>query len=334
MLLIRPMIRANAYRKNKTHLVIFFIFLVSNIGGSLTPLGDPPLFLGFLHGVPFFWTTTNLLVQMVFISVLLLALFFIVDLILFKREGGQVPDDGVKEAIRVDGLFNLIFLFGIVAAVLMSGTLKLGEISILGVHVKWQNILRDALIVVMVLLSLRFTPFSGELRQANKFAWEPIEEVAKVFAGIFITIIPALAMLKAGEQGPLAVLVEQVKEPVHYFWITGILSSFLDNAPTYLVFFGASLGKLGLNEALVPQILTAKELTDPNQIAFVKNLVAISIGAVFMGANTYIGNAPNFMVKSIAQHSGIRMPSFFGYMIWSIGILVPLFVIVTFVFLR
>jgi Na+/H+ antiporter NhaD/arsenite permease-like protein len=334
MLLIRPMIRANAYRKNKTHLVIFFIFLVSNIGGSLTPLGDPPLFLGFLHGVPFFWTTTNLLVQMVFISVLLLALFFIVDLILFKREGGQVPDDGVKEAIRVDGLFNLIFLLGIIVAVLMSGTLKLGEISILGVHVKWQNILRDALIVVMVLLSLRFTPFSGELRQTNQFTWEPIEEVAKVFAGIFITIIPALAMLKAGEQGPLAVLVEQVKEPVHYFWITGILSSFLDNAPTYLVFFGASLGKLGLNEALVPQILTAKELTDPNQIAFVKNLVAISIGAVFMGANTYIGNAPNFMVKSIAQHSGIRMPSFFGYMIWSIGILVPLFVIVTFVFLR
>ena len=334
MLLIRPMIRANAYRRNKTHLVIFFIFLVSNIGGSLTPLGDPPLFLGFLHGVPFFWTTLSLLPQMVFISVLLLVLFFIIDLILFKREGGQVPDDGVKEPIRVEGLFNLIFILGIIVAVLMSGTLKLGEISILGVHVKWQNILRDVLIVVMGLLSLRFTPFSGALRQANQFAWEPIEEVAKIFAGIFITIIPALAMLKAGEEGPLRTLVEQVKEPVHYFWITGILSSFLDNAPTYLVFFGASLGKLGLNEALVPQILTAKGLTDPTQIAFVNNLVAISMGAVFMGANTYIGNAPNFMVKSIAEHSGVQMPSFFGYMVWSIGILVPLFVIVTFVFLR
>ena len=132
MLLIRPMIRANAYRKSKVHLIVFFIFLVSNIGGSLTPLGDPPLFLGFLHGVPFFWTTAALFPQMLFICVLLLVLFFILDTILFKREGGQVPDDGVKEPIRVDGLFNLIFLFGIVGAVFMSGTLKLGEVNILG----------------------------------------------------------------------------------------------------------------------------------------------------------------------------------------------------------
>ena len=334
MLLIRPMIRANAHRKNKVHLIIFFIFLVSNIGGSLTPLGDPPLFLGFLHGVPFFWTTLNLLPQMVFISVLLLALFFIIDLILFKREGEHVPDDGVKEAIRVDGLFNLIFLLGIVAAVLMSGTLNLGDVNIFGVHVEWQNILRDVLIVVMGLLSLRFTPFAGELRKTNQFTWEPIEEVAKIFAGIFITIIPALVMLQAGEQGQLKALVEPVEEPLHYFWVTGILSSFLDNAPTYLTFFKAALGKLHLTEGDVPSILAAKELTDPQQVAFVKNLIAISMGAVFMGANTYIGNAPNFMVKSIAQQSGIGMPSFFGYMVWSVGILVPLFVIVSFVFLR
>ena len=333
MLLIRPLIRANAYRQSKVHLVIFFIFLVSNIGGSLTPLGDPPLFLGFLHNVPFFWTTTALFPHMLFISVILIALFFVIDTFMFKREGGVVPDDGTNEPIRVDGLFNLVFLLGIVAAVLMSGSFKWGEINIFGVHVYWQNITRDVLIVVMGLLSLRFTPFTGELRQANEFSWEPIEEVAKVFAGIFMTIIPALAILKAGENGALRGLIGAIKEPMHYFWITGILSSFLDNAPTYLTFFNTALGKLHLTEAVIPEILSG-QLTGPEHLEFVKLLTAISVGAVFMGANTYIGNAPNFMVKAIAEQSGIRMPSFFGYMLWSVVILVPLFVIVTFVFLR
>ena len=333
MLLIRPLIRANAYRQSKVHLVVFFIFLVSNIGGSLTPLGDPPLFLGFLHGVPFFWTTTALFPHMLFISVILIVIFFIVDTFMFKREGGVVPDDGTSEPIRVDGLFNLIFLIGIIAAVLMSGTLKLGEVNILGVHVYWQNIARDVLIVVMGLLSLQFTPFSGALRQANEFSWEPIEEVAKVFAGIFITIIPALAILRAGENGDLSGLIGAMKEPLHYFWVTGVLSSFLDNAPTYLTFYNTALGKLGLTEAIVPDILTG-QLTGAEHLEFIRLLTAISVGAVFMGANTYIGNAPNFMVKAIAEQSGIRMPSFFGYMIWSVIILVPLFVIVTFVFLR
>ena len=332
MLLIRPLIRANAYRKSKVHLVIFFIFLVSNIGGSLTPLGDPPLFLGFLHNVPFFWTTTALFPHMLFISVILIVLFFVLDTFMFKREGGVVPDDGTSEPIRVDGLFNLVFLLGIVAAVLMSGSFKWDEVNIFGVHVYWQNIARDVLIVIMGLLSLRFTPFSGELRQANEFSWEPIEEVAKVFAGIFMTIIPALAILKAGENGALRGLIGAIKEPMHYFWITGILSSFLDNAPTYLTFFNTALGKLHLTEAVIPEILSG-QLTDPEHLEFVKLLTAISVGAVFMGANTYIGNAPNFMVKAIAEQSGIRMPSFFGYMLWSVVILVPLFVIVTLVFL-
>ncbi len=332
MLLIRPLIRANAYRQSKVHLVIFFIFLVSNIGGSLTPLGDPPLFLGFLHNVPFFWTTTALFPHMLFISVILIVLFFVLDTFMFKREGGVVPDDGTNEPIRVDGLFNLVFLLGIVAAVLMSGSFKWGEVNIFGVHVYWQNIARDVLIVVMGLLSLRFTPFSGELRQANEFSWEPIEEVAKVFAGIFMTIIPALAILKAGENGALSGLIGAIKEPMHYFWITGILSSFLDNAPTYLTFFNTALGKLHLTEAMIPEILSG-QLTGPEHLEFVKLLTAISVGAVFMGANTYIGNAPNFMVKAIAEQSGIRMPSFFGYMLWSVAILVPLFVIVTLVFL-
>ena len=331
MLLIRPLIRANAYRKNKVHLIVFFIFLVSNIGGSLTPIGDPPLFLGFLRGVPFFWTTTALLPHMLFISVILIVLFFVIDTFMFKREGGVVPDDGISEPIRIEGLFNLVFLLGVIGAVLMSGTFKWGEVNILGVHVYWQNIAREALIVVMGLLSLKYTPFRGELRQSNEFSWEPIEEVAKVFAGIFITIIPALAILKAGENGALAGLIGAMQEPYHYFWITGILSSFLDNAPTYLTFFNTALGKLHLTD-----VKDASEiLLGPSQnLEFIRLLTAISVGAVFMGANTYIGNAPNFMVKAIAEQSGIRMPSFFGYMLWSVVILFPLFVVVTFVFLR
>ncbi len=336
MLLIRPLIRANEYRKSKVHLIVFFIFLVSNIGGSLTPIGDPPLFLGFLRGVPFFWTTTALLPHMLLISVVLIMLFFVIDSFFFKREGGAVPDDGVKEPLRVDGLFNLVFLLGIIGAVLMSGSVEQLKVSIFGIEVAWPSITRDLIIIVMGLLSLQFTPFSGELRKTNEFSWEPIEEVAKVFAGIFITIIPALAILKAGEKGALAGLIGAMQEPFHYFWTTGILSSFLDNAPTYLTFFNTALGKLGLSEELVPTILSTPyaELTVEGHQTFVKLLTAISVGAVFMGANTYIGNAPNFMVKAIAEQSGIRMPSFFGYMLWSVVILFPLFVIVTFVFLR
>ena len=232
--------------------------------------------------------------------------------------------------------FNLVFLLGIVGAVLLSGSFKWGNINIFGVHVGWQNIVRDVLIVVMGLLSLKFTPFSGKLRRANEFSWEPIEEVAKVFAGIFMTIIPALVILQAGENGKLSGLIAVIQEPVHYFWITGGLSSFLDNAPTYLTFFNTALGQLHLTEDVVPTILSTPvaQLAVEEHKTFVKLLTGISIGAVFMGANTYIGNAPNFMVKAIAEQSGIRMPSFFGYMLWSIGILVPLFVIVTFVFLR
>jgi len=330
MLLIRPMIRANAYRKNKRHLIIFFIFLVSNIGGSLSPLGDPPLFLGFLHGVPFFWTTTALFPHMLFICVLLLILFFIVDTILFRREGGEVPHDGEIEPIRVKGLFNVIFLTVIVVAVFMSGTLKLGNIVVLDVHVPWQNILRDFFIVAMGLLSLKFTPVLGELRRENHFEWEPILEVSKLFAGIFMTIIPALAILKAGEEGALSGPIQSIKDPWHYFWVTGILSSFLDNAPTYLTFFNTALGQLNLTEELAHLVLIG-EVVKPE---FVKLLTAISVGAVFMGANTYIGNAPNFLVRGIAEASDIRMPSFFGYMLWSVGILAPLFVVLTFVFFR
>ncbi|MFH1625971.1 MAG: sodium:proton antiporter [Pseudomonadota bacterium] len=324
MLLIRPILRANADRKRKIHIVVFFIFLVSNIGGSLTPLGDPPLFLGFLHGVPFFWTF-NIFPHMAFVSLILLPGFFLFDYIMYTRE--KVPKEsigGEMEPIRVEGLFNLLFLGGVLGAVLLSGFWRAGEVSFFKIHLQVQSLIRDGLMLLMGILSLVVTP--KKLREENEFTWFPIKEVAYLFAGIFMTIIPALAILKAGTGGSLKFLLEAVKEPAHYYWITGGLSSFLDNAPTYLTFLNSALGNFF---AGVPELQAVSSLIEQKEIY----LKAISAGAVFMGANTYIGNAPNFMVKSIAEENGIAMPSFFGYMLkYSIPILIPLFVLVTLVF--
>jgi len=331
MLLIRPVIRANKGRKNKVHIIIFFIFLVSNIGGSLTPLGDPPLFLGFLRGVPFFWTL-NLFPHMMFVVAVLLAMFFLMDTWLYRRERRAHPtptEVEVTEPVRVLGLHNFLYLGGIIGAVLLSGLWKVGEFDLLGVHMAGQNVIRDVLIVLFSLLSLRTT--RPEYRRDNGFTWFPIQEVAILFAGIFMTIIPALAMLKAGEQGPLASLVDAVVAPWQYLWATGILSGFLDNAPTYLTFFNLALGRLGLAEAQVAPLLAGAA---PGEVAaqFHVLLEAISVGAVFFGAYTYIGNAPNFMVRSIAEENKIQMPSFFGFMAWSVAILMPLFLLVTLIF--
>ncbi|MBW2557617.1 MAG: sodium:proton antiporter [Deltaproteobacteria bacterium] len=331
MVMIRPVLRANKDRLKKTHVVCFFIFLVANIGGSLTPLGDPPLFLGFLHNVPFFWVTTNILPHMLTASGILLALFFIVDTFFYRKEKGHVEGGPEEEKIpfKIEGVINFLFLLGVIGLVLMSGYWKPGHFNVLGVHLVYQGVLRDLGIIMMGALSLVFT--SKVLREANDFSWFPIIEVAKLFAGIFMTIIPALAILKAGNAGALSGLVSAVKEPYHYFWVTGTLSSFLDNAPTYLTFFNLALGKLGITEAMVPGALVVKAVTANPE--FIQYLKAISVGAVFMGANTYIGNAPNFMVKSIAEEAGINMPSFFGYMIkYSIPILIPVFILVTFIF--
>lgn len=328
MLLIRPVIRANQIRKSKMHVIIFFIFLVSNIGGALTPLGDPPLFLGFLHGVPFFWTL-HLLPHMGFLALLLLLVFFIVDYVLYKREGSPKGDDAVHEALKLEGLHNFIFLGGIMGAVLLSGLWEAGEFNVLGIHVTRQDVVRDVLIVAMGFLSLRTT--RTETRRDNGFTWFAMKEVAILFAGIFMTIIPALAMLRAGEHGALAGLVAAVKDPWHFFWMTGTLSSFLDNAPTYLTFFNLSLGRLGLSEPEVTAILQGVVEHGFGE-KFVYILEGISAGAVFFGANTYIGNAPNFMVRSIAEENKIQMPSFFGYMLWSVGILAPLFLLVSVIF--
>ena len=321
MLLIRPLIRANKHRKNKVHIIVFFIFLVANIGGSLTPLGDPPLFLGFLKGVDFFWTTSAMFVPMLFMVVSLLIIFFGLDTYLYSKESLVENDNQGSEKLGLEGSFNLLLLAGVVGGVLLSGFWKPHiHVNIYHVHVELQNIVRDILLLSLTYASWTLTPKS--IRDANEYTWFPIEEVGKLFAGIFVTIIPAIAILKAGTNGVLASVVSSVSnesgEPINfmYFWLTGILSSFLDNAPTYLVFFNTAGGD--------PSLLMG-DMYD--------TLLAISAGAVFMGANSYIGNAPNFMVKAIAESSGIKMPSFFGYIIkWSLPILIPLFIIVTWLF--
>jgi Na+/H+ antiporter NhaD/arsenite permease-like protein len=324
MLLIRPFLRANDYRKNRAFMVVFFIFLVANIGGSLTPVGDPPLFLGFLHGVPFFWTFA-ILPHMLLTVLILLAVYFALDTYYYRKEGVRPQmDEGEKEPLRLVGSFNFVFLAGVVVSVIFSGLVDWGEVNTLGIHRSIQEWVRDGFIVLMGVLSLIFT--SAKIREDNEFTWFPIQEVAYLFAGIFVTMTPCLLLLLAGTKGALGFIIGAVKEPYHYFWITGILSSFLDNAPTYLTFFSSALGKFYTG---IPEPIAVSKLIAENPVF----LMAISAGAVFFGANTYIGNAPNFMVRSIAEEAGTPMPSFFGYMIkYSIVFLFPVFILVTFIF--
>lgn len=324
MLLIRPLLRANDNRRHVAHVVVFFIFLVANAGGSLTPLGDPPLFLGFLKGVEFTWTLRNIFPETAFLCVALLALFYVIDRHYFLNKEEELPlaQDPTPDSTRlqVDGKINFLLLLGVLALVLMSGLWKPGiAFDVMGTEVTLPALVRDVLLVVLTLVSLVATPHSA--RSGNEFNWEPILEVGKLFAGIFLTIIPVIAMLKAGPDGAFAAVIHAVSDasgkPIDsmYFWATGVLSSFLDNAPTYLVFFNTAGGD--------PATLMTRDAS---------TLAAISAGAVFMGANTYIGNAPNLMVKAIAESRGVRMPSFFGYMAWSGTVLLPLFLVMTFLF--
>ena len=319
MLLIHPMIRANSWRKHQAHVFVFFIFLVSNIGGSLTPLGDPPLFIGFLEGVDFFWTTKWMLAPMLVVAVPLLAIFYAVDTWYMRREASPPPPAEALE-VGLEGKRNLVLLAGIVGAVLMSGAVRWGTIEIYHTAVPVESLARSAILLALAFISLKIT--SWDSRMANGFSWEPMKEVAKLFIGIFVCIIPAIAIIRAGADGAAADLIQLLNADgkpnnAMYFWITGALSSFLDNAPTYLLFFNLAGGDE--NALMGPLAHT---------------LLAISMGAVFMGANTYIGNAPNFMVKAVCEEKGIRMPSFFGYMGWACVFLLPLFVLSTFVFFR
>lgn len=323
MLLIRPLIRANDNRVHKAHVIVFFIFIVSNAGGSLTPLGDPPLFLGFLKGVDFFWTVSHIFPETLFLVGMLLAIFYGLDTWYYRREG-VLPIDPTPDtrAIRFEGGINFALLAVIVALVLLSGFWKSGvAFDVAGAEVTLPGLVRDIGLIAVTLVSLRITPDS--VHESNQFSWAPMAEVAKLFAGIFLTIIPVIAMLKAGIDGPFAAVIRAVTrpdgqpDPAMYFWAAGALSSFLDNAPTYLVFFNTAGGD--------PQVMMT---------TLAPTLAAISAGAVFMGANTYIGNAPNMMVKAIAEDRGVRMPSFFGYMAWSGAILIPLFLLMTFIWFR
>ncbi len=324
MLMIRPFLRANSHRKSRTFMVVFFIFLIANVGGSLTPLGDPPLFLGFLHGVSFFWTL-HILPHMLMVTFILLSIYFCIDAYTFHKEKASLDlDKGEKEPLRLVGTYNFLFLGGIVGAVLMSGIMDWGEINVLGVHRSIQDWVRDGILILLGILSMITTPLA--VREDNDFTWFPIIEVAYLFIGIFITMIPCLLILKAGTSGQLAFIINAVKQPAHYFWVTGALSGFLDNAPTYLTFFNTALGSFypGISEPeAVPLLMTEK----------VFYLEAISAGAVFFGACSYIGNAPNFMVRSIAEEAGTPMPSFFGYIFkYSLIFLIPAFIVVTLIF--
>jgi len=322
MILIRPLIRANDDRRYNAHVVVFFIFLVANIGGALSPLGDPPLFIGFLKGVDFFWTTQHLWLETLTTAGIVLAVFCVLDLYFHHREGrfSRIKDPTPDSPLKLHGKANLLLLAIIIAAILMSAQWKPGIVfHVAGVDLELQDLLRDLVFLLVAIASVRIT--RKDVRDANGFSWGPIKEVAILFAGIFICIIPVMAMLQAGSHGPFANLLTLVSRPdgsgnpAAYFWLTGALSSFLDNAPTYLVFFQLAGGD--------PHVLMT------TQAAL---LAAISSGAVFMGANTYIGNAPNFMVYAIARENGVKMPSFFGYMAWSSLVLLPTFLLVTWIF--
>jgi Na+/H+ antiporter NhaD/arsenite permease-like protein len=282
----------------------------------LTPFGDPPLFVGFLRGVDFFWPAQHLWLQTAIVAVVVLGVFFVLDWLLSRREPVSTASS-TAEPLRVRGGINIPLILLIIASILLSALWKPGvSVTILGTTLEIQNLARDAALIIIALASLWLTP--DEHREANGFTWEPIREVAILFAGIFVAITPVLAMLQAGRNGPFAFLLAAVTandglpHEAAYFWLTGLLSALLDNAPTYLVFFELAGG-------------------DPQRLMgpLAGTLAAISMGAVYMGALSYIGNAPNLMVYAIAQERGVRMPSFFGYMLWASLVLVPLFLLLT-----
>jgi Na+/H+ antiporter NhaD/arsenite permease-like protein len=333
MLLVRPLLRANASRRHRAHTVVFFIVLVANVGGALTPLGDPPLFLGFLAGVPFFWTL-SLAAETATVAAFLLAIYLALDVRYARAERRPRPIFGPepapaaapapREPLRVEGAHNLLLLAGVLAAVVLSGSWQPGEVSVLGIRLGAQNLVRDVALLALAALSWWTTP--RRLREANSFSWEPIREVAILFAAIFVTIIPALAILRAGELGAMAPLLRAVRRPAHFFWAAGLLSSLLDNAPTYLAFLSTALGRFQPGAADRQAVAALAASHAPY-------LQAIATGAVFMGANTYLGNAPNFMVRSIAEEMGVEMPSFFGYILrYTLPFLVPVFLLATWLF--
>jgi Na+/H+ antiporter NhaD/arsenite permease-like protein len=322
MILVRPLIRANSARLDNAHVIVFFIFLAANIGGSLSPLGNPPLFAGFLRGVDFLWTSRHLLLPTAFAGALILAVFLAVD-VWFYRQDRRITTVGEwrpPARLGLRGGINFLLIAGILAAILASAIWRPGiSFNIYGTALDLQNLVRDAILLLVALVSLLLTP--NEHREANGFTFEPIIEVAILFGGIFTCIIPVTAMLQAGQDGAFAWLLAvtmPVGSPPHdaaTFWLAGLLSALLDNAPTYLVFF---------------ELAGGEPATLMTQLA--STLAAISMGACYMGALTYLGNAPNLMIYAIAVERGVKMPSFFGYLAWSGAVLIPIFLLITFLF--
>jgi Na+/H+ antiporter NhaD/arsenite permease-like protein len=317
MILIRPLLRANQGRRRRAHVVVFFIILVANVGGSLTPFGDPPLFVGFLRGVDFFWPAQHLWLQTTIVATIVLAMFVVLDWWIARRDGAGADHATPTAPLRVRGTVNIALIGLVIAAILGSALWKPGiTLAVLGTDADLQNVLRDAALVLIALASVWLTP--EEHRAANGFNWEPIREVAILFAAIFVAVVPVLAMLEAGRDGPFAFVLSAVTlndgqpNEAAYFWLTGLLSALLDNAPTYLVFFELAGGD-------------AAELMGP----LAGTLAAISMGAVYMGALSYIGNAPNLMVYAIARDAGVNMPGFLAYVAWASLVLVPLFLLLT-----
>lgn len=316
MLLIRPILTINAGRKSLAHLVVFFIFLVSNIGGAMTPLGDPPLFMGFLEGVDFFWTVKNLWLYVLSSTLVVLAIFFVVDRVMIGRDGvmtgAHIDTKSGAKSIEITGKGNVFLLAMIVLVSMLSGVMDFGHIRILTVEAEIDDLIKDILLFAIAFISVRITP--KEVHEANGFSFAAFKEVAEIFIAIFLTIIPIESMLDAGSHGAFAPIFNWVNggvdsglNPFRMFWACGMMSAVLDNAPSYLMFFHLAGGDA--------QALMAGKMA----------LMSISLGAVYMGALTYIGNAPNLMVRAIAAGNGVAVPSFFGYMGWSFCILIPLF---------
>ncbi|HEV8400857.1 MAG TPA: sodium:proton antiporter [Gemmatimonadales bacterium] len=325
VLLIRPLLRANKHRRRTTHIVVFFIFLVANCGGLLTPIGDPPLLLGFLKGVPFEWTL-RLWPQWLAVTAILLVVFNLWDQSVFDREererAGSLLDRVMVHApLRVQGRAAIAALGGVLVTIVLAGRAA-------AQGTPWATGTQEAIIVALAATEYFATPHDN--RKENTFTFGPIIEVAVLFAGIFVTMAPVLEILNAWSQGTRTILgmTFGVSQPWQFFWTTGALSSVLDNAPTYLAFAASAAGLQGVpaHGAYVGALALHPEGA--------RLLAALATGSVFMGANTYIGNAPNFMVKAIAEENGIKMPSFFGYMAYSCGILLPIFVLITLVFFR
>jgi len=326
ILLIRPLISANSWRIHRVHTIIFFIFIVANIAGSLTPIGNPPLLMGFISKVPFFWPISRLITPTLVSCLILLVVYYLIDSYFYTKEIER-PEPKTHKALSLTGGWNFLLLIGVIGAVLISSQDLGTAFTFIQVPMPTGELIEILAMIAITLFSIKIT--RKETREANLFTWHPIIEVGKIFAAIFICMAPLIAMLRAGTDGPLKFIIDSLStngQPVNYmyYWLSGTLSACLDSAPAYLVFFhtaAAPAAALGM----APHTF----MTD----VMPTTLIAITMGASFMGAITYIGNAPNMMIQAIAEDDGIKMPSFFGYMIWSVCILVPLFILMQLLFI-